>query len=84
MKHCLTTVCCVALTVSAALAQQKKLAQSPTSSDDLTIDSLRQRAAGGDVKAQAQLGNSYLFGKGVTKDAAEALTWFGDSLNSIS
>ncbi len=51
-------------------------AQVPPSRDDLTIDSLRQRAAAGDVKAQTQLGNSYLFGKGVMKDVAQAVLWF--------
>lgn len=39
------------------------------------LEKLRAQAAGGDVKAQLDLAIRYRDGKGVTKDAAEAMSW---------
>ncbi len=40
-----------------------------------TLETLRAQAAGGDAKAQLDLAYRYRDGKGVTKDAAEAMNW---------
>jgi hypothetical protein len=39
------------------------------------LETLRAQAAGGDVKAQMDLAYRYRDGKGVTKDAVEAMNW---------
>jgi len=41
-----------------------------------TITDLKIRAEQGDVEAQKNLGNIYIFGEGVPKDAVEAVKWW--------
>lgn len=43
--------------------------------DQIDIETLRSRAAGGDVKAQVDLAHCYRDGKGVAKDSAQAHQW---------
>ncbi len=52
---------------------------SPPSVRDLTA--IRQNADNGDSKAQAEMGFSYQYGDGVTKDAQKALIWNLKSAN---
>jgi len=49
---------------------------SQASARQRAISDLKQQASAGDVSAQVQLGVIYLTGDGVTKDDAEAMTWF--------
>jgi len=42
---------------------------------ETALETLRAQAAGGDVNAQLDLAYRYRDGKGVTKDAAEAMSW---------
>jgi TPR repeat protein len=42
---------------------------------ETALETLRAQATGGDVKAQLDLAIRYRDGKGVTKDAAEAMNW---------
>ena len=47
-----------------------------TSARDGDLQRLRTRAMGGIAEAQNELGWKYAMGDGVTKDAAQAVTWF--------
>ena len=47
----------------------------PVQAQTPEIDALRARAEAGDAEAQYDLGNMYAFGRGVTRDDAEAVRW---------
>ncbi len=44
--------------------------------DASTLNEWRALAAQGHVGAQHALGNAYFYGQGVTRDSAEAVTWY--------
>jgi hypothetical protein len=50
--------------------------QTSTPNQTAELNSLRQRAEEGDIKAQSELGFMYEFGTGAAQDYAEALKWY--------
>lgn len=69
----LTTILTVfSLFISYSIAQES----SPLDFEKLPISELRAIAEKGDTRAQRNLGLAYMDGRGVTKDAKEAASWF--------
>jgi hypothetical protein len=57
--------------------QQQAAPQTPTAAVD--IKALQQKADQSDAKAQCELGINYFTGRGVTRDASQAVTWLRKS-----
>jgi len=49
--------------------------------DAKALDFLRSAAEGGDLRAQNDLGERYEYGRGVSKDMAQAIKWYRESAN---